>query len=111
VTALAPDLSTGWANLGKVDYSQNKWSECLAEYEKVIRLDRKVLYYSNRGVAYYFLGRYAESASDFGQDVKMSPNEAGYYLNLADTYRWSNRKTLAVATTTRLSNWQPGPSR
>jgi tetratricopeptide (TPR) repeat protein len=97
VTALAPDLSTGWSNLGKVHYSQGKWSECLAEYEKAIRLEPKALYYSNRGVAYFFLGRYPESATDFEQAVKMSPKEASYRVNLADAYRWSNRRDLAAA--------------
>ena len=97
VTVLAPDLSTGWSNMGKVHYSQGKWSECLAEYEKAIKLEPKALYYSNRGVAYFFLGRYAQSATDFEQAVKMSPKEAGYRVNLADAYRWSNRRDLAAA--------------
>jgi eukaryotic-like serine/threonine-protein kinase len=97
VTVLAPDLSTGWLNLGVIHFSQGKWSECLGEYEKAIKLDPKALYYSNRGVAYFFLGRYAESATDFEQAVKMSPKEAGYHANLADAYRWSNRKLLADA--------------
>jgi tetratricopeptide (TPR) repeat protein len=97
VTILAPDLSTGWSNMGKIHYSQGKWSECLAEYEKAIKLEPKALYYSNRGVAYFFLGRYAESATDFEQAVNMSPREAGYRVNLADAYRWSNRHDLATA--------------
>ena len=97
VTILAPDLSTGWSNMGKIHYSLGKWSECLAEYEKAIKLEPKALYYSNRGVAYFFLGRYAESATDFEQAVKMSPKEAGYQVNLADAYRWSNRRDLAAA--------------
>ena len=97
VTLLAPDLSTGWSNMGKIHYSLGKWSDCLAEYEKAIRLEPKALYYSNRGVAYFFLGRYAESATDFEQAVKMSPREAGYRVNLADAYRWSNRRDLAAA--------------
>ena len=97
VTVLAPDLSTGWGNLGTIHYSQGKWSECLSEYEKAIRLEPKPNYYSNRGVAYFYLGRYAESAIDFEQAVKMSPNEAVYRVNLADAYRWSNRRDLAVA--------------
>ena len=97
VTILAPDLSTGWSNMGKIHYSQGKWKECLAEYEKAIKLEPKALYYSNRGVAYFFLGRYGESATDFEQAVKMSPREAGYRVNLADAYRWSNRRDLAAA--------------
>jgi tetratricopeptide (TPR) repeat protein len=97
VTVLAPDLSTGWSNMGKINYSQGQWSECLAKYEKAIKLEPKALYYSNRGVAYFFLGRYAESATDFEQAVKMSPKEAGYRVNLADAYRWSNRRDLAAA--------------
>jgi tetratricopeptide (TPR) repeat protein len=95
VTILAPDLSTGWSNMGKIYYSQGKWSECLAEYEKAIKLEPKALYYSNRGVAYFFLGRYAESATDFEQAVKMSPTEAGYHANLADA-PLVNRQDLAT---------------
>jgi serine/threonine-protein kinase len=97
VTMLAPDLSTGWSNMGKIHCSLGKWSECLAEYEKAIKIEPKALYYSNRGVAYFFLGRYAESATDFEQAVKMSPQEASYRVNLADAYRWSNRRDLAAA--------------
>lgn len=97
VTILAPDLSTGWSNLGKIRCSQGKWSDCLAGYEKAIKIEPKALYYSNRGVAYFFLGRYAESAGDFEQAVKMSPLDAEYRINLADAYRWSNRRELAAA--------------
>ena len=96
VTLLAPDLSTGWANMGKIRCSQGKWSDCLAEYQKAIGIEPKALYYSNRGVAYFFLGRYAESAVDFEQAVKMSPKEASYRVNLGDAYRWSNRRDLAA---------------
>jgi tetratricopeptide (TPR) repeat protein len=97
VTMLAPDLSIGWSNLGWIHYSQGKWSECLAEYQKAITIEPRAQAYTNRGVAYFFLGRYAESATEFEQAVNMSPNEATYRVNLADAYRWSNRRDLAGA--------------
>ena len=53
-------------------------------------------YYSNRGVAYFFLGRYPESIKDFEKAVELSPNDANIRVNLADGYRASNQTSKAA---------------
>jgi serine/threonine-protein kinase len=97
VTRLEPDIPNGYDNMGTVYLAQDKWSDCIAEYERAISIQPKAVYYSNRGVAYFRLGRYPESIKDFGKAVELNSNDAGFRLNLADAYRASGQTAKAEA--------------
>ena len=98
ITELEPDMPTGWANMGAVYYRQGKWNDCIPAFQKAIDLDPRPIYYSQLGVAYFFLGRFSDSVKMFETAVKKNPNDAGFRVNLADGYRWSNRRDKAAAT-------------
>ena len=98
ITELEPDMPTGWANMGAVYYRQGKWNECIAAFQKAIDLDPRPFYYSQLGVANFFLGRFSDSVKMFETAVDKSPNDAGFRVNLADAYRWSNQRDKAAAT-------------
>jgi len=63
---------------------------------KAIDLQPDPQYYSNLGVASFFLGRYSESVTEFAKAVQMRPKSALFQSNLADAYRWSSQQDKAA---------------
>lgn len=78
---IRPEGPEAWTNLGTVYLRQEKNSEAVAAYEKVLELqpDNTVVAY-NLGITYHTLGRKAREAGDAAQ-------EAEYYAKAEATYK------------------------
>jgi tetratricopeptide (TPR) repeat protein/TolB-like protein len=97
VTELEPGNAAAYRNIGAVYFQQNKWNECVPAFQKSLELEQHSATYSNLGTAYFYLKRYDDAIKMFEKALEMKPNYELAVGNLADAYRWSGRKQLAMA--------------
>jgi len=98
VVELAPDVSDGYENLGAVYFQTGNWTECIAEFEKSLKIESSESVYSNLGTAYFYLGRREDAVKMFEKSVELNPNDELDMGNLADGYRWTGDKEKAKST-------------
>jgi tetratricopeptide (TPR) repeat protein len=97
-TRLEPGDSDGWAYLGVTYYRLERVDESIAAFQKAIQIQPKPAHYSNLGTAYFFSGRFQQAAAAFQTAAEKGANTALAYVNLADSYRWSDQRQKAVET-------------
>lgn len=88
VISLAPDSFTGYYNLGGVRILQGQYAEAIPLLEKSLNIRPTADARSNLATAYFQMRRYAESASNFEQTVKLDPKNYVFWGNLGDAYYW-----------------------
>jgi serine/threonine-protein kinase len=89
VTSLAPDSFTGFSNLGGVRVLQGKYAEAIPIFERSLSIRPTALAFSNLGTAFFQMRRYAESAANFEQAVKLDSKNYELWGNLGDAYYWT----------------------
>ena len=89
VVALAPDSFTGYSNLGGVRVLQGRYPDAIPLLEKSLSIRPTADARSNLATAYFQMRRYAESASNFEETVKLDPNNYVFWGNLGDAYYWA----------------------
>jgi len=97
VTQLQPDIATGWAGMGAAYYGLGDWNKCVAAIEEAIRRQPKAIYYSQLGVAHFYLEHYDKAVELFGKAAQMEPKDPAYQTYLGDAYRWSGQRDKASA--------------
>jgi adenylate cyclase len=88
-------------NSGDVYLVQGKYQESISEFEKALGVARDHgddQIHSNLGTAYFYVKRYADSVKENEKAVKISPKNYEVVGNLADAYRWSQRRKEATQT-------------
>jgi tetratricopeptide (TPR) repeat protein len=98
VTELEPNNAFGYDNIGSVYFRLGEYEECVKWFQQSLQIQPHYAAYSNLGTAYFFLKRYNEAVPMFEKAVEMNPNEQTAMGNLADAYRWSEKKEKAGAT-------------
>jgi serine/threonine protein kinase/tetratricopeptide (TPR) repeat protein len=86
VTRLAPDNPLGHANLANALFSSNRLDPALAEFRRACELEPTAAAHAGLGTVLYYLGRFAESAAAFEEAVRVHPDDARMWGNLADAY-------------------------
>jgi tetratricopeptide (TPR) repeat protein len=89
VTSLAPDSFIGFYNLGGVRVLQGKYAEAIPFFERSLSIRPTAIALSNLGTAHFQMRRYAESATDFEQAVKLDSKSYELWGNLGDAYYWT----------------------
>jgi serine/threonine-protein kinase len=97
VVSLAPDSFTGYYNLGGVRILEGKYAEAVPLLEQSLSIRSTADAYSNLGTAYFQMRRYAESAANFEEAVKLDPKNYVFWGNLGDAYYWTPGKRSEAA--------------
>jgi tetratricopeptide (TPR) repeat protein len=98
VTQVDPDNPIGYRNIGVIYFNQDRWKDCVPEFEKSLQLQANYIAYSNLGTAYFYLHRFRDAVSMFEKAVEMNPKQHEVMGNLADAYRWSGQRDQALTT-------------
>ncbi|MGC2002808.1 MAG: tetratricopeptide repeat protein, partial [Candidatus Acidiferrales bacterium] len=98
VISLAPDSFTGYYNLVGVRILQGKYDEAIPLLERSLSIRPTADARSNLATAYFQLRRYAESAANFEEAVKLDQKNYLLWGNLGDAYYWTpGRRSEAAA--------------
>jgi len=98
VVSLAPDSFTGYYNLGGVRILQGKYPEAIPLLERSLSIRPTADARSNLATAYFQMRRYAESAANFAEAVKLDQKNYVLWGNLGDAYYWTpGRRSEAAA--------------
>jgi serine/threonine protein kinase/tetratricopeptide (TPR) repeat protein len=89
VVSLAPDSFIGFYNLGAVRILQGKYGEAIPFLERSLSIRPTANAYTNLGTAHFQMRRYAESATDFEEAVKVDRQNYVMWGNLGDAYYWT----------------------
>ena len=98
VTVLAPDIETGFENMGNVYAQQGNYQEAVNYFQKALQIEPYYTTYSNLGAAYFFLKQYAQAVPMFEKAVELNPNDSSAAVNLGDAYRGAGQHDKARAT-------------
>jgi len=67
------------------------------DYEKAIALrPSSAEAYKNRGLSYFYAGRYDSALKDFDKAIALDQNPASVYLHRGNLYRKASNKGLAM---------------
>ena len=97
VTSLAPDSFIGFYNLGGVRVLQGKYDEAIPFLQRSLSIRPTANGLSNLGTAHFQMRRYAESATDFEQAVKLDSQSYELWGNLGDAYYWAPGRRAEAA--------------
>jgi TolB-like protein/Flp pilus assembly protein TadD len=87
VVELNPKSSAAWNNLGTAYHSLQQYDAAKVAWDKALELKPTRTAYTNRGLQYYYEGRYAEAAEMQLKAIEMAPNDHRAWGRLAESYR------------------------
>ncbi len=87
VVELNPKNSAAWNNLGTAYHSLQQYDAAKVAWDKALELKPTRTAYTNRGLQYYYEGRYAESAEMQLKAIELAPNDHRALGRLAESYR------------------------
>jgi eukaryotic-like serine/threonine-protein kinase len=88
VIQLVPDNEFGYNNLAAMYQLLGRYDEAVRVTQQSIQRKPSAQAYSNLGTLYYYMGRFTEAAAAGEKAVQLTPNDAIYWRNLGDVYRW-----------------------
>jgi len=108
VVDLAPENFQGYFNLGAVLVAQGQYAKSIATLRRSIEIRPTLEAYSNLGVAYFALRRFAEAAQMYRQGLGLDDRDSLIWGNLGDALYWTPgrrseaepayRKAISLAT-------------
>jgi serine/threonine-protein kinase len=90
VIRLTPDSGKAYSNLGGMYIQMGRYADAFAPLQKSLSLGPTSDGYNNFGSYYYRMGNYAEAAAQYRKATELAPNNALFWGNLADAYRWDS---------------------
>ena len=72
---LEPDVNNGFVNSGTVLVQQGKYAEAVPLLQSALQIEADATAYTNIGMAYFFLRRFAEAAQAFEKAVAINAND------------------------------------
>lgn len=87
VVELNPKSSAAWNNLGTAYHSLQQYDAAKVAWDKALELKPTRTAYTNRGLQYYYEGRYAEAAEMQLKAIELAPNDHRAWGRLAESYR------------------------
>lgn len=111
-----PNDSEGWYHLGRTKYSENRFAEAVAAFQKCLKLDPKnVKAEDNLGLSFAGLGRSDEAAATYQQAISWQAQvvlkNPGPYIDLASLFIDENRSQEAVTYLLQAIEIAPSESR
>jgi tetratricopeptide (TPR) repeat protein len=95
VTTIAPDLSSGYIDLGLALMGQGRFQEAEGSLLRALRLHRSSMVLMDIGGLYYAEERYTEAARFFEENAASGTASAILYEDLGDVYRHLGRSREA----------------
>lgn len=89
VIELAPDNFRGYSNLGGMYAAQGRYANSIEELKRSIEIRPTLEAYTNLGSAYFSLRRFAESAANFEEGLKLDNQDWLLWGNLGDALYWT----------------------
>jgi len=112
VVELEPDVASAWNNLGTAYHALQQYDAARTAWDRALELEPTRTGYTNRGLHYYYDGRFDDSAEMQLKAVELAPNDHRAWGRLAESYRQmggEDEKSLeAYDTAIRLAEEQLG---
>jgi len=96
VVELLPDSARSYANLGTALQALGRYDDAFGAYQRALAIAPSAQSFSNIGTIEFLRGRYDEASRAYEQATVLSPNSYDIWMNLADAYRWGERKSDAA---------------
>ncbi len=87
VVELNPKNASAWNNLGTAYHSLQQFDAAEAAWDRVLELEPTRSAYTNRGLQYFYEGRYADSAEMQTKAIELAPDDHRAWGRLAESYR------------------------
>ncbi len=87
VVELNPKSSAAWNNLGTAYHSLQQYDAAKVAWDKALELEPTRTAYTNRGLQYYYEGRFADAAEMQLNAIELAPNDHRVWGRLAESYR------------------------
>lgn len=84
---LTPENASAWNNLGTAYHSLQQYDAAKAAWDRALELEPTRTAYTNRGLQYYYEGRYADSAAMQMKAIELAPDDHRAWGRLAESYR------------------------
>lgn len=97
VVSLAPDSFVGYSNLGGVRILQGEYSKAVPLLERSLSIRATADARSNLATADFQMRRYAESAANFEEAIKLDQKNYVLWGNLGDAYYWAPGRRIEAA--------------
>ena len=88
VVELNPDAAFAWNNLGTAYHSMQQYEAAKAAWDRALEIAPTRTGYTNRGLQYYYEGRYQDAAEMQLKAVQLAPDDHRVWGRLADSYRF-----------------------
>ena len=87
VVELNPKNSAAWNNLGTAYHSLQQYDAAKVAWDSALQLEPTRTAYTNRGLQYFYEGRYTDSAEMQMKAIELAPNDHRAWGRLGDSYR------------------------
>jgi len=108
VVELTPDAASAWNNLGTAYHGMQQYEAAKAAWNKALELEPTRTAYTNRGLQYYYEGRYEDAVEMQLRAVELAPDDHRVWGRLAESHRFlddgQNAAKKAYAEAIRLAN-------
>ena len=84
---LNPDGPAAWNNLGIAYVSLEQYDAAKAAWDRALELEPTRAAYTNRGLDYYYEGRFADAVEMQQKAIELEPNDHRSWGRLAESYR------------------------
>ena len=87
VVELNPKNSAAWNNLGTAYHSLQQYDAAKVAWDSALQLEPTRTAYTNRGLQYFYEGRYTDSAEMQMKAIELAPSDHRAWGRLGDSYR------------------------
>ena len=87
VVELNPKSSAAWNNLGTAYHSLQQYDAAKGAWDNALQLKPTRTAYTNRGLQYFYEGRFADAAEMQLKAIELAPNDHRAWGRLAESYR------------------------
>jgi len=87
VVELTPESAFAWNNLGTAYHSLQQYDAAKNAWDRALELAPTRTGYTNRGLQYYYEGRYADAAEMQQKAIELAPNDHRAWGRLGESYR------------------------
>jgi len=87
VVELNPESAFAWNNLGTAYHSLQQYEAAKNAWDRALELAPTRTGYTNRGLQYYYEGRYADAAEMQQKAIELAPNDHRAWGRLGESYR------------------------
>lgn len=88
VVELNPDSAFAWNNLGTAYHSLEQYEAAKSAWDRALELAPTRAAFTNRGLQYFYEGRYADAAEMQLKAIDLAPNDHRAWGRLAESYRF-----------------------